>query len=289
MKTIVVLTDLSAKGENAALYALHLAQNIHANVLLYNAFLVPSAEPMSAQIAWPMVDFSELQSDTEKELHLLAEKLELELANLPEHAFKPTIDCRCHDGGLNLHLNELLANRDIVLLVMGSHKRSLSAWMMGNHLSTVLDQVSIPVLMVPEQCRFKSIQKITFPTDLKATDLAVIHSVVQLAKPFEATLLLAHICPASDEEKSPVKNFLDEVTNKAGYPHIYYRNICDKNVKDGLKWLANENSTNLLVMVHRHKSWLEQLLTRSNTLTIAEHISIPLLVYPYPVAKLPAF
>ncbi|QJD95548.1 universal stress protein [Mucilaginibacter robiniae] len=289
MKTIAVLTDLTAKGEHAAFYALHLAQHLHANILLYNAFTVPSADPMAAQIAWPMEDFDELQNDTENELNLLVKKLEVELTASPAYAFKPVIDCRCHDGALNLHLDELLNNRDIVMLVIGSHKKGLSAWLMGNHMRSVIDNVTVPVLMVPENCSFKSIHKITFPTDLMPADIDLVHAVAHLAKPFGASLLLAHICPASEEAQIPVKKFLEEVTNKIDYAHIYYRNVCDADLHDGLNWLANQAAADLLVMVHRNKGWLDQLLNRSNTLKVAEQISIPLLVFPYPVPKLPVF
>ncbi len=55
MKTIAVLTDLSERSIHAARYALHLAKKINADVLLFNAFLVPADMVMAAgQIAWPV-------------------------------------------------------------------------------------------------------------------------------------------------------------------------------------------------------------------------------------------
>ena len=38
MKTILVLTDLSKKAENASLFALKLAEKIEANIILYHSF-----------------------------------------------------------------------------------------------------------------------------------------------------------------------------------------------------------------------------------------------------------
>ncbi|QNK62427.1 universal stress protein [Pedobacter sp. PAMC26386] len=54
MKTITVLTDFSERAENAARYALHLAQHLQANIILYHSFLVPASEPLSGQVYWSM-------------------------------------------------------------------------------------------------------------------------------------------------------------------------------------------------------------------------------------------
>jgi nucleotide-binding universal stress UspA family protein len=61
MKTIAVLTDFSKRAENAAKYALHLAEHLHADIKLYNSFFVPSEDPLSAQIAWSMEDYDALK------------------------------------------------------------------------------------------------------------------------------------------------------------------------------------------------------------------------------------
>jgi nucleotide-binding universal stress UspA family protein len=97
MKTIAVLTDFSERADNAALYAAHLAQHLKANVLLYNAFFVASADPLSAQVAWPMEDFNELLQDSEKEMQLLLAKLKKELTVSPTE-FMPTIECRLENS-----------------------------------------------------------------------------------------------------------------------------------------------------------------------------------------------
>lgn len=292
MKTIAVLTDFSDRAESAARYALGIAQHLHANILLYNSFLLPSAEPLGMQVAWSMDSYEELQDDTEKELHNLAEKLKHNLSVAPSGPFKPTIYCKCDHGALSANLNLLLADEEIILLVMGTHHKGISGFMMSNHMREVIDSVSLPVIIVPQNQTFSGIDKIAFATDMKGTDLEVINSLTGLAKPFGAEIMLAHICANEKEEcasEKMVQHFLEEVGNVINYPCIYYRNVNEKHIDKGLNWLVGNVDFDILVMVHRQKGFWEQFFNGSNTHRVASQLKLPLLVYPCPAKSLPVF
>ncbi len=292
MKTIAVLTDFSDRAESAAKYALGIAQHIHANILLYNSFLMPSAEPLGMQVAWSMESYEELQDDAENELHRLAAKLKYDLSIAPSGPFKPTIYCKCDNGTLSTNLNMLLTDGEIVLLVMGTHKKGISGFITSNHMREVIDSVSIPVIIVPENHNFKLIDKIAFATDMKGTDLEVVNSITGIAKPFGAEIMLAHICAAQPEDcvsAKMIQHFLDEVGNVINYPSIYYRNVKEKHIKTGLNWLTENVDFDILVMVHRHKGFWEQFFNGSNTQRIAAQLNLPLMVYPSPAKSLPVY
>ncbi|KIO77210.1 hypothetical protein TH53_10575 [Pedobacter lusitanus] len=283
MKTITVLTDFSKNAENAAKYALGLAQHLQANIILYNSFLVPAAEPLGGQQYWSMEDYNILRQDSETKLRLLASSLEEKLLTLPVNAFKPVISCKCQEGPLYMHINRLLANRDITLLVMGTHRKGLSSLIMGNHLKDILNAVSLPVLIIPENQVFRKPGKFVFATDMNDHDLDIIQALTALARPSHAEITLAHIKTPEIQEgttKKLVTNFLEEVANKINYSKIYYRTVEDTPVKQGLKWLTENVACDLFVMVHRHKSFLQQLFNLSNTQKMAADTSLPLLVYP---------
>jgi nucleotide-binding universal stress UspA family protein len=289
MKTIAVLTDFSPGANNAARYALQLARRLQANILLYHTFLVPSTEPLGTQVAWPMEDFDEIKKESEKELKKLAGKLKKSLAELPDGVFRPVITYSCHEGAFTLNLDGLTSNKELVLLVMASHQKGLSALITGNHLRGVLDTVSLPVLVVPEHAVFKSIHKIAFPTDLGEGDLEVINSLAALARPFNAEIMLAHVGPADAGAKQAVKDFLQDVGNQIDYPNIYYRQVEEQKVRQGLLELEQHTGTDLLVMVHRHKDFMERIFGGSYTQKIAADPIVPLLIYPYPVRSYPVF
>jgi nucleotide-binding universal stress UspA family protein len=286
MKTIAVLTDFSQRADNAALYAVHLAQHLKVNVLLYNSFFVASDNASSAQVAWPMENFEELRHDSEKEMQLLLAKLKKELTVSPE-GFTPAIECGSQGGNLVDNLDELLADREIILLVMGSHKKGIATLMTANHMRELIDKALLPVLIIPEYKTFEPFHKIAFATDLHEGDIEFIHSLASLARSFDAEILIAHTTNTDDNQL--VDTFLNKVTNNVDYPKIYFRPLEDMTVNDGLSLLIEHGQIDMLVMVHRHKSLLERVFTRSNSQHTAADIEIPLLIYSYPVKSMIVF
>lgn len=292
MKTIAVMTDFSDRAENAARYALGLAQHLHANVLLYNSFVVPTTEPMGLQVAWSLESFNELQDESEQSLHLLADKLREDLSDLSEGAFKPVVYIKCDNGTLSTNLNTLLCDKEILMLVIGTHRKRASGFMLGNHMREMIDGVSVPILIIPPQQRFKAIGKIAFATDMQATDLNVLQSLSGFARPSCAQIMLTHIYThklPEEESDRQVNNFLQEVANKINYPNIFFRKVTEPYLEEGIRWLMENVDSDILVMVHRNKGFWDQLLNTSSTQKVAGKITMPLLVYPCPAKTLPVF
>ncbi|UOE49801.1 universal stress protein [Mucilaginibacter sp. SMC90] len=288
MKKIAVLTDFSERAFNAAAYALSLATEIHADILLYNSFLVPSAEPLSGQISWPEEDYEAIKSGCEADLKLFKSKLEERLENLPA-GFRPVIECRAQDGAFELTIDEFISGRDIILLVMADHHKGFASLISGNHTHEVLDHTILPLLIVPEQARFEKICKIAFATDLDRDDLNVVQSLASLARPFNAEILLTHLEKTAAEDDPQVGDFLTEVGNKINYSHIYYRQLIEPHVQQGLHHMAKTIDADVVVMVHRHKDILSRLFGRSHSQRLAESITLPLLIFPHTTDPLPVF
>src|SRR5471030_1559819 len=78
MKAILVPTDFSAPANNAARYAMHLAKQMHTNIELCNAMMIPIEAPAAAQVSWPLEDYRDIKKSVTDELNFLSEKLEQE-------------------------------------------------------------------------------------------------------------------------------------------------------------------------------------------------------------------
>jgi nucleotide-binding universal stress UspA family protein len=77
-----------------------------------------------------------------------------------------------------------------------------------------------------------------------------------------------------------MEKFLVEISNKANYPKIYYRIIKQAKVEQGLDWLCENGQIDMLAMVHRKHDFLDGILNGSHSKKMADHITIPLLIYP---------
>jgi len=283
MKTLLVATDFSANARHAADYAYKLAEQLKANLILCNAIIVPAEVPDAGFVSWPMYEYEELLKDSKGELRKLQEKLEEENQG---NAFKPSIHCASNAGTVPYVINDLVKQKNILLGVIASHeKNTLNELVIGNHTRQMIDETTVPLLLVPFKAEIRPIKKIAFATDFAQAekDLQSIYKLIKLIRPLNAELLITHIEDAGElptESKKWLDNFLVELSNKADYPHIYYRLIKSNTPERGLEWLSEYGRIDVLAMVHREHGFFESIFKGSHTQKIANHLNIPLLVLP---------
>ncbi len=282
MNTLLISTDFSANAKHAAEYGYQLARQLMANIILCNAIIIPSEVPQAGMIVWPMDEFDILQQESDKELQLLKEHLEQD-----DHVgFHPSINCMNNSGTVTEVLNNVIKEHKVNLVIMGTHGGSgLSQLLLGNHSERMIDETSVPVILVPPGCAVEGPGKIAFATDFREPerDLQAIYSLVPLAKFLNAEILVAHVdhkksLSAGFEELK--KWFFTEISNKADYPRIYYTVLKEGNTESGLGELCGQEETDMLAMVHRPHNFMESLLKGSHTKKMARKLTVPLLVIP---------
>ncbi len=258
-----------------------MAKQIKANVVLCNAVMVPAEIPQAGFIAWPMDEYDVLIDESTEEL----KKLKAGLAH-DKDAFTPLISCFNEAGTTADVVNGLIAKKNIDLVVMGTHGNSaLNSFLLGNHTRILIDTITKPLLLVPAQAPGKPIEKIAFATDFKQPekDLGYIYELIPLAKALNAEILITHIYDGKSQFPDFhkwIKNFLTDLSNKADYPHIYYRLVRNDYTENGLDWLCEHGQIDMLVMVHRPHTFFDSILKGSYTQKMAARTTIPLLVFP---------
>jgi nucleotide-binding universal stress UspA family protein len=281
MKTLLIPTDFSPNAKHAVEYGYKLAKQIKANVILCNAVIVPAEIPQAGFIAWPMEEYDVLIDESAEEL----KKLKADLKH-DEDAFTPLISCFNEVGATADVVNGLIAKKNIDLVVMGTHRNSgLSSFLLGNHTRILIDTITKPLLLVPPKTPVTPIKKIAFAADFKQPekDLGSVYALIPLAKALNAEILITHVYDGKDQ--SPefhkwITNFLTDLSNKADYPHIYYRLVRNDYAEEGLDWLCNHGQIDMLAMIHRPHTFFDSILKGSYTQKMASHITIPLLVFP---------
>lgn len=287
MKTIAVLVDFSDRSEHAARYALRLAKKIKANILLYNAFLIPSDIPMAAaQVAWPVSEYEEIKADAEKTMHTFCSKLKHTLRDRPvPGAFLPAISCKCEEGPVVNNVTTLERDKDILLLVAGTHSTDeLTTFVLGNNCRELIDETGLPLLLVPENAQPKHLDHIIFASDLNPNDIHYINAVAGLAQAYTADIGIVNVIPergGDDKQHHSENAFMQEMVLKVGYKRIHFRNVRNSSIKKGIaSAIANENP-DLLVMVHRKSNLFDFFFKSSVTkklphIPLFRYLSIPI-------------
>ena len=283
MKNLLIATDFSDNAKHAAEYGYALACKIGANLVLCNAFVVPVETPQGGVLVWPQYDYEEMQNNSGDEL----KQLEVSLQHRAKGAaFRPCITRISEDGNVPDVINNAAIKENIGLVIMGTHGHTgISGAFLGNHSRKMIDDATCPLLLVPPAAAITGVKKIAFATDFKEPekDLEAIFELIPLLKQLNAELLLTHIYNEMDEAydfKKNIESFLLQLSNKANYPHIYYRIVKSEKPRTGLDWLCHFGNVDMLAMVHRKHSFFDKILNGSQTQKMAEHITIPLLVIP---------
>jgi nucleotide-binding universal stress UspA family protein len=282
MNTIVVTTDFSAHAENAANYAWQLAKCINSRIILCNAFDVPAQEVMAAQVAWPLEDYKSMQEASTSGLKSLAGRLEKQARETDGIA--PLVSCENQAGSVADVTSALAIKERAVLVVMGTSKSGgLVRFLWGSNRSNLMEDVQVPLLLVPENYQYKSLKRIAFATDWNESDIEILQTLASLAKYYNAAILIIHITNSKETEwlkNGDASVFLNRVTCRVNYPNIYYRQIRNDDIDKGLNWFSENGNIDMLAMVHRRHPLIERLLIRSHTKTVAKYNQVPLLVFP---------
>ncbi|QKJ32987.1 universal stress protein [Mucilaginibacter mali] len=283
MKTIVIATDFSEGSKDAARYGYHLARQVRSNILLCHAIIIPAEIPQAGMVFWQDEEYELLLEDSASALHEFKEMLD---SSLPATGFRPVISCKSQPGIMADVVKALAATPDNELIVSGTHQgRVFNNLLLGNHASNMIDNADKPVLMVSPGTEFRPIKKIAYATEFKdpENDLQHIYQLVYWAKQLNAEVLLVHICNEKKESpvlKEMIADYLVGISNNADYPNIYYRLIRNDRVDEGLDWICDHGQIDMLAMVHQHHNLFGELFAHSHTKQMADHLQLPLLVFP---------
>lgn len=283
MKNLLIATDFSENARHAAFYGYKLAKQLKVNIVLCNAFIVPAEIPQAGIIVWPEYEYEELAKDYRHSLNELKGQLH---ADDKEGQFSPLIHCVNEIGTVLGLVNELVSTKDIGITVMGTHGNTgLGTLLMGNHSRTMIEQTTVPLLLVPYSAPIRQVKKVAFTTDFQnlEKDLEAIHALIPILKLLNAELLITHVHDGKTQKpafKKFIDSFLVDLSNTANFPNIYYRMIKQNSTERGLDWLCEHGQVDMLAMVHRKHSLLNTIIKGSHTQKMANHINVPLLVIP---------
>jgi len=284
MKRILVPVDFSATAENAADYATELAHGIGARVELLNVFQVPEFSPAAASLVWPQEEYKLIEEAAKKSLHKLIEKVEGKFKKAHQELdFKAEVFGRLLRGEVDQEMGKYFTECKMNLIVAGLNRADRLTKIFTGNVAKKIIELKLPVLFIPSGFRFGALKKIAFATDLDPSDISVLCTLAELAKPFKADILIMHsVNPKKATELShkQIKDFLNQVANKVNYSNVYFRQVNSKQVKDGLDWIVENAQIDMLTMVHRKHGFFHHLLKGSYTINMSDHIQIPLLVLP---------
>ena len=274
MKNILVLTDFSEASFNAARFATDLAHQVGIScMVLYHSYeFNPVAMTLTSQVPAGVVDVPhksiEQLEDLKKDLEVLASK-------------KTKIEIYADDLPLVSGVKFAAKQHHAGLVVMGiTGKSELEKILVGSNTISMAKVCAIPLLVVPQEAKFKKIHQVLFACDVKKLSISTpVQAVKSVVHKLDAKLLILNVGHSDEGRFTPDRvtgeTLLHEKMDDVG-PEYHYINHED--IAMGIMEFAGKHNIQLVITVPEKYNFFESLFHRSLTKKLAFHTHIPLLL-----------
>lgn len=270
MKTILVPTDFSETALNAAEYAIGLAQQIKAQILILHVFDVPVAITDT-----PIVinTFDEIENIKKQQLHKYEKQLQT------KHGNNVKITSLLKPGFVNDEITDAVKGHNIYLIVMGiTGAGKIEEVLIGSNVSRVIKSVECPVITVHNNTKYRPVKKLAFACDYDGIeDSNAIGKLIDFLRLFNAKLQLINI--VNPDEKPQYKKELNGALLEHIFDDVDHTVSFRKNddITEGINQFVDKHQTDMLVMLPKKHSFFHRLFHESNTKKMAFHTHVPLL------------
>jgi nucleotide-binding universal stress UspA family protein len=171
------------------------------------------------------------------------------------------------------------------MVVAGIHdKDRLNTILQGNNMKSMVNNLDLPLLLIPPAAGFNDIKRVAFATDLTSTkdDIEAIESLTKLIAPLNAEILLTTV-DDHDNYFTLNEQFMQEILNTMALKNkkdlLSTRVLRAKEIENELATLCAEEHVDVLAMVHHHLGFIKRLFKGSHTLEMTKNVNIPILIF----------
>ena len=275
MKKILIPTDFSDNAWNAISYALQFFKNekcifyfLHTYTPIFYRMDYAMGGPAFSAI--PDLEVDVALAGLEKTM----EDVKEQYPN-PNHVFEIVSAFNT----LTDEINELTKKKNIDLVVMGTKGATGAKQLfLGSSTVFVIRKVKVPVLVIPENCKFVPVKKVLFPSDFSAPyKKDEVYNVIEMVKMHGGDITVLHVNDEYDlsEDQKRYKQVLLKHLKNLPYEYV---EVKDKVMPNAILEYIDENNIDLLAMMNRGHSFFERILIKQNIDQIGFHVHIPFLV-----------
>lgn len=272
MKTFIVPTDFSQNAQHASAYAVQLAAQLNARIILMHAFEAPVAV---SEYELTTIHFHSMEDRILKQL----EERKQELVN--EFGSKVPIEYVTYNNSLTENINKLVEETDARLVIIGLTGAGMANFFLGSNTLNIVNNIGRVVLTVPPYASFRPIRKVIFACDMvDVANTVPAGRLKRMLNVLQARLLVLNIQHSKvrtvseiEAEKQTLKQMLEGV-------EYTFHSVPTKNIVVGIKDFAKTEQADLIAIIPKKHDFLESLLKTNHTKTMLFRSGIPILTLP---------
>jgi nucleotide-binding universal stress UspA family protein len=271
MKTIIVPTDFSATAANAIDYAVAMAQETKASILILHVYQIPITSTTDTPVVFVAED--ELRKSAEGNLQSLKNSLEKKTGG----SVKVYSELRLGDP-VN-EIEELSNNIKPFAIVMGSNGHSgFEQALFGSTTLKTIRHNTWPVIAVPAQKKYAGIKKVGFACDYKqVVETTPSQLIKDFVNSFDAEFHVLNVDfenrnfkPETPEESLLIQTLFEDL-------NPVYDFIENQDIEKGIDSFAEKNNLDILITIPKKHKLLDILFKKSATKQLIFHSNVPVM------------
>lgn len=287
-RKILVPIDFSTPSQNAARFALHLAEKYGSEIKLLHVFNSPMVDMI------PFTDAASVQIDIDISYNVLRknakEKLLKFYENLKGFAEKLKIDnikigYSLVEGYATYGITEMSQRYKPGIIVMGTKGDGYrSTELVGNVASEVSDETKIPLLVIPEAAVMKGIDEVKnvlYTTNFDACDFKAIRKLINITLPFKVNIFCLHVSDDPDialqqAKMNSLKTYFKEVSPKI---KVECTLVKGKDIVKTFKSYISEKKISLVALTVHKRNLIYKMLNPSISKKMLFESDVPVLLF----------
>jgi nucleotide-binding universal stress UspA family protein len=259
---ILVPFNFNLTGENAIKYAIEISKVVKLDLVVFHATETKSAK--DDKVAQLEIDVKTIVDQLNK-----------------DNAVKISIHVAV--GDYEEQIEKFADDHDIRAILVGTRKvNGIDKILMEGRTARFLNSVTLPIFIVPEDFKYKPIEKILWASDfnpIKNDD--ALDPVVNLAKFYDAEVRIAHVKTSANEHGNVFQHnerHREDFLFSEGIKHSF-KKIRRSTVSKGIKHYLNLKGDNdLLVLVKRKHGFLDTLFKKEHSLEFSVNPELPVFI-----------
>lgn len=265
IQTILFPTDFSDRSKKALQQAICFVKGSSMELIIYHVYHRPSVDDDKT------ASLEEKEKSVEKAFNNL-KRVYPELADV-NHTFRKELGISTD----NIIAMAGKANADMIIMATKGAKGFGELW--GSKTEKIVENVKIPVLVIPDNTSLEDIDRIGLAYDYRITiSTDILANIVATAERLKANVDIISINldeRSLSEEKANVrldlKKQLESIPHTFSYTH-------HTNVEEGIMQYCHNNGIDMICILPKSYNFIEELFHESLTKKMIFHSDIPLLV-----------
>ncbi|MFW5762173.1 MAG: universal stress protein [Cyclobacteriaceae bacterium] len=276
IKKILIPLDFSVHSQAVMNHAVDVAQKANAQLIILHVYSRPTVSKALEKYA----DLDIIKAMEQSKLNRLREKIKTsynELLKATSNHEQVPIKFVFEKGTVVDKILEVSENENVNLILMGTRGVKGLAEFWGTKTAEISLKTTTPVLVLPYSRLVEKPKKIAFAYDLKSIpNFENLNLVKIFSSLYDAEIHIITIKSDNSLDDEEIKNQEQLVENFKEF-HPIVKTHYNKDAEKGIFQYMENNGISMLVILHRHRSFLESIFRESLTAKITYHSDIPVL------------